>query len=190
MHKNWRGLPKWGWVGKCGRIVLSHPHPDPHTNPFPPQPTGTIIPFETIEKADWGGTENCNQTGASKAPRFILLIRAADVAKLDGLVSGQALEQARALDFGEDWAVAVFAGWKPSSGYEAEIVRVVSKDGQVIVAAVLRDPPPGIEVQAQETLPYHLILLKKEGLIGGKKTFSFEANGEVIQRFEVDLNQR
>ena len=183
-------IPTAGPPAAASQPPFSPSHtPTPTPTPSPPQPTGTVIPFETIEKSDHGGTEKYNETGPAKAPRFILLTRAADVAKLDGLVSDQALEQARALDFGEDWAVAVFAGWKPSSGYEAEIVRVVSKDGQVVVAAVLRDPPPGIEVQARETLPYHLILLKKEGLIG-KKTFSFEANGELIQRFEVNLSQR
>ncbi len=173
--------------------------PTPTPTPSPPQPTGITIPFETIEKSELGsgvlGIDKYNETGASKAPRFILVTRAADVAKLDGLVSDQALEQARALDFGEDWAVAVFAGVKPTSGYHAEIVGVVSKDGQVIVKAVLQgppqNPPPGtvLQLNAVVTLPYHLILLNKEGLIG-KKTFSFEANGEVIQRFEVDLSQR
>lgn len=68
------------------------------------------------------------------------------------------------VDFSAEMVVAVFAGERPTTGFDLEITRVLSTDRGLQVAYRERTPPPGALVRPVLTAPFHVIRLPRSEL--------------------------
>lgn len=66
-----------------------------------------------------------------------------------------------AVDFSTEMIIAVFAGERPTSGYEVEITRVLSTDQGLRVTYQEHAPPAGTLVRPVLTTPFHVIRLPR-----------------------------
>ncbi len=66
-----------------------------------------------------------------------------------------------AVDLSTEMVIAVFAGERPTSGYEIEIVHVLSTPEGLRVTYRERTPPPGALVRPVLTAPFHVIRLAR-----------------------------
>lgn len=65
------------------------------------------------------------------------------------------------LDFATEMIIAIFAGTRPTTGYDVEITRVVATDGGLRVSYRERRPPAGSLVNPALTAPFHIIRLPR-----------------------------
>ncbi|MBI2467065.1 MAG: protease complex subunit PrcB family protein [Candidatus Rokubacteria bacterium] len=65
------------------------------------------------------------------------------------------------VDFATEMIIAVFAGTRPTTGYDVEITRVVATDGGLRVSYRERRPPAGTIVSPVLTAPFHIIRLPR-----------------------------
>ncbi len=147
---------------------------------------GTPVPFETIERSKANGTGPEYQ---GEEPRIIVLTKTNDIAKIEEMISQQAQHELSQVDFNKYIVVAVFQGWKPSSGYGVDILAVARIGERIPVYAVFIEPPPDTVVSDVEISPYQLVKIRKDGMDG---IFIFEliVNNAVIQQTEISINQK
>jgi len=65
------------------------------------------------------------------------------------------------VDFDREMVVGVFAGEKPTGGYDVEIINAEQTDSAVTVHYREKSPPPGSIVTQALTQPFHLIRLAR-----------------------------
>ncbi len=147
---------------------------------------GTPLPFETIEKSQYGGGVP-GGLSTKDQPRLDVYQQTADIPAIEAIISQNALEILRQLDFQSHIAVGVFQGWKPSSGYGVDIVTVARMGMRISIYAELIEPEPGIVVSDVMTAPYQLIKLDREGL-SGSRIFELIVEETTIQQVEVTID--
>lgn len=67
------------------------------------------------------------------------------------------------VDFSREIVLAVFAGERPTGGYEIVITTVEAGSGGLLVTYSETGPPPGSFLTQQLTHPYHLVRVPRVG---------------------------
>ncbi len=119
-----------------------------------------MLTFETIERDEYG-TRGSSYNAAE--PQVVFITSKQEINELEGLVSQAALDQLAQLDFKEYFAIALFRGGKPSSGFDTIIERVARRGDQIVIYAQFWSTSPYHAETAAETSPYHLIKVRREG---------------------------
>jgi len=114
------------------------------------------LPFETIERSDYGDY-------SIREPRLILITAPQEIDQVEGLITQEALDRLAELDFGQYFAIAVFRGCQPDSGYDTIIKRVARRGDKVVVYAQFWEPSPHYPVTHEATSSYHLVKVHKDG---------------------------
>jgi hypothetical protein len=128
-------------------------------------PKETELPFETIEQRDWTGHEG-KQPYSGEEPRLVLVNGRDEIERLEKLVTQEALDQMAILDFGQYFALAVFRGRQPTTGYDIIIERVARRDDKIVVHAQFWEPNPGHYVfKPMVRSPYHLVKVRRDGSV-------------------------
>jgi hypothetical protein len=135
------------------------------------------LPFETIEK----------QAGSNiyegPDPKLVVIANPGQAPEFDGRISHQAQAALEALDYERYFAIALFQGTKPTTGYSAQIESLRLSDKTITVQADLYDPTKETQpvvVGQGFTSPYHLVKVPREGLQGTYE-FVLEVDGEALQ---------
>ena len=71
--------------------------------------------------------------------------------------------EAPAVDWSAQFAVAVFAGARPTGGYEIELGEPVREGGRTVIRYRIAEPEPGMFVIQAFTQPYHIRLFHGAG---------------------------
>src|SRR3990172_6925272 len=119
---------------------------------------GEKLPFETVEREE---TPVTSQEYPEKDVDLVVISSATEVSELDEWVSEAAKLALLELDYSDYFALAVFRGYKPSTGYPIEITSVRRQENTVTVEITLQDPLPGMGVSDIVTSPYHVIKIDK-----------------------------
>ncbi len=83
---------------------------------------------------------------------------------------GPAAAPPPSVDFSLEMVIAVFAGERPTAGYDVEITRVLSTDSGIQVTYRERTPAAGALVRQVVTAPFHIIRLpRSEGSVQTKR---------------------
>lgn len=119
------------------------------------RPNEIELPFETIEQYNYyGGYDN-------EEPSLVVVSQPKEIMLLENLAKQTALDELRTLDFSKSFAIAVFQGWRPTTGYGVEIERITRQGDTVTIYAQFQEPKPDEEKGAAETSPSHLVRVKK-----------------------------
>lgn len=140
------------------------------------KPEETDLPFETFEQKEWAGTDKPYE---SREPGLIVISRLEEVDSLKGLVNDEAKSKLQALDYSRYFAVLVLQGWKPTTGYKANVKRITRIENTVNIYAQFLEPKPDEEKAPEVTSPYHLVQVQKSGKWGQDITFNLFA-GETL----------
>jgi len=141
------------------------------------KPRETKMSFETIEQ-----NEYIESSGYSGDEIQLKIVSSTDeVNELGTWVSEDSRSKIRELDFTSEFALAVFRGKMPSSGYNIEIVKVARQNTVVNLQIILLDPIPEIQKNDIETSPYHLVKIEKDGKWNEVITFNLINEGAQIQ---------
>lgn len=160
-------------------------HPTPTQEKPTPVIEGTPLPFETIEKSQYGGGVP-GGLSTKDQPRLDVYQQTADIPAIEAIISQNALEILRQLDFQSHIAVGVFQGWKPTNGYGVDILAVTRMGERISVYADLITPEPRTVTSDVVTAPYQLIKLERAGL-AGSQIFELIVEETIIQRVEVTI---
>jgi hypothetical protein len=115
----------------------------------------TELPFETIERSDYGDY-------SIREPRVVLVTNRQEIDQLKGLISQAALDQLAELDFQQYFAIAVFRGTQATSGYDVIVERVARRGDKIVIRAQFWEPSPHWEILNEVTSPYHLIKMRRD----------------------------
>jgi len=121
---------------------------------------GEKLSFETVERQESPGT---GKPYPEEDIHFVVFSSATEVGELDEWVSEAAKQSLIQLDYSEYFALVVFRGNKPTTGYHVEVTSVRRLENTVTVEITLQDPLPGISVGDTVTSPYHIIKIEKGG---------------------------
>jgi hypothetical protein len=116
--------------------------------------------FKTIEREAGGSLIGRQQYNALQ-PGLVVIASKTDLEEQDIWFSEEARGTLRNLDFQQNLAVAVFQGWKKSSGYEINITGVAWEGSTLFIEAEVVDLLPGTPASPNVTSPYHLVTLRK-----------------------------
>jgi len=118
-------------------------------------PRETELPFETIERSDYGDY-------SIHEPRVVLVTNRQEIDQLKGLLSQAALDQLAELDFQLYFAIAVFRGTQATSGYDVIVDHVTRRGDKIVIRAQFWEPSPHWEILNEVTSPYHLIKIRRD----------------------------
>jgi hypothetical protein len=135
-------------------------------------PEGTELPFETIERND---TYSPEEGYGGLEPRVVLVTTRREIDHLEGLISQAALDQLVELDFEQYFAIAVFRGRQPYSGYATIIERVARQGDKIVVYAQFWEPRSNQVILTIETSPYHLIKVRRDDGVSQETELVFQS---------------
>lgn len=118
-------------------------------------PKETELTFETIERSDLGSY-------SIREPHLILITTLQEIERVEGWITQEALVQLVELDFEQYFAIAIFRGRQPTSGYDIMIERVARRGDKIEVYAQFWSPSPHYGVRNEATSPYHLIKVRRD----------------------------
>ena len=75
------------------------------------------------------------------------------------------------VNFTSNSVIAVFQGVEPSTGYHADITRVILTDSELLVQTVLTVPGPGCAEASILTSPFHIVNIPKTRLQADFQTY-------------------
>ncbi len=139
------------------------------------------LPFETIERSEWG--EGKEQYSIPD-PKLVIIAKAEEINAIGNTVSLDAQAQLRNLDFDQYFAAAVFQGWQPQlppppSGVE---VQRISREGSIMTIYAHFHEPAGEVWRPVEVSPYHLVKVQKGEDMQGKLEFVLNIDGTDVVR--------
>ena len=121
------------------------------------------LSFETIERQAAGGR---GELWEAEEPGLMVIATAEELNQIDNLVTQEAQEKLRQVDYDAYFVVAAFLGKRTSNpGFQVE--RVVRRGSQITLYAL----DQGDGFLAAITSPYQLIEVRKEGKWGRQFTF-------------------
>lgn len=120
------------------------------------KPQGNELPFKTIERGNWPDSYEKQQK--AKEPGMSVISTLEDVTRMEGFFTRNAQVQLRELDFEAAFALTVFFGTQPDPR-GGQIQRIVRRGNSIAVYAQVGVGGP----EDEETLPYHLVKVTKEG---------------------------
>lgn len=124
------------------------------------QPKEVDLLFETIERRDASGT---GQVYQDRQPGLLVITTPEEAASLGALVTSEAQAQLQSLNYNAHFAIAIFQGRKPTTGYGVEIERITRLESKVTIYARFLEPKPNAERAPEETSPYHVVQVQKTG---------------------------
>ena len=130
-------------------------------------PRETELPFETIERSDYGDY-------SIREPRVVLVTSRQEIDQLEGLVSQESLDQLAELDFQQYFAIAVFRGAQATSGYDVIVERVARQGDKMVIYAQFWEPSPHWEILNEVTSPYHLIRVRRDDGVSQETELVFQ----------------
>jgi hypothetical protein len=146
------------------------------------------LPFETIERAEFGWTGVLYQ---GKRPKLDVIARAEDVSALDGTISPDAQAQVQAVDFNEYLVLAAFQGWRPSlptpSGVQVQRITWNENTHTITIDVHLYEPVEGTVSKDVVISAYHLVKLEKTEKMRGEIAFVLEVDGTAVSEQIVAL---
>lgn len=135
------------------------------------------LPFETLDQGDWG---NAGHAYEAQEPTLTVITQSTEVTELDDWITLHAQTQLQMLDYNTDFAIVVFQGWKPTSGYSVQVDRVTRRGDTVTVYAQFRRPKPEKEKADIARSPYHLVQVQKVGTWDQEITFNLVVDEVVV----------
>ena len=126
-----------------------------------PTPEETNLPFETIEREDFG----YNYLARPNEPQRVFLIRSTDeITRIpSGWISPDAEKALAQLDYQRYFALALFRDLSGSSGYDVIIQRVSRRNDKLVLHVQFWAPSPHYSETALATRPYHVIKVLRDG---------------------------
>lgn len=118
----------------------------------------TLLQFETIEQRDASGT---GKEFEGRTPKIFVIANSKATSQLTGLITSEAQAKLQNLNYDDYVVVAVFQGWKGSTGYSVQIEKIAWMTNTVRVYAKLHEPRPDEAKGAMITSPYHLAQVRK-----------------------------
>ncbi len=115
----------------------------------------TSLDFQTIEQGESA------KVYKSTEPAILVIKNKDEDLDLSGLITSDAEESLKTLDYEDFFAVIVFQGLQPTSGYGVEIEKVTRKGKIVTLYTKFIEPKPDQEKSPEVRSPYHLIQVKK-----------------------------
>lgn len=115
---------------------------------------GIAVPFAVVATGDWSRIISHREIVIRSEGQWRLLWEEHDV-------SGGAVPE---VDFYTEMVVGVFAGQRPTAGYEVQIVRVEQTQSALIVYYRIRTPPEGALVAQVLTQPFDLVRVRRTDL--------------------------
>jgi len=131
-------------------------------------PRETELPFETLERSDYGDY-------SIREPRVVLVTSRQEIDQLEGLISQAALNQLAELDFQQYFAIAVFRGTQATSGYDTVIERVARQGDKIVVYTQFWEPRPDQVILTMVTSPYHLIKMRRDNGVSQETELIFQS---------------
>lgn len=122
------------------------------------RPKEIDLPFETIAQGDWG---NAGYAYEAHEATLIVITQATEAMELDNWVTLDTQTQLQALDYDAYFAIAVFQGWKATTGYKVQIDRIALLGNVINVHAQFLEPKPEEEKAPEATSPYHLVRVQR-----------------------------
>jgi len=135
-------------------------------------PRETELPFETIERND---TYSPEEGYGGLKPCVVLVTTRQEIDRLEGLVSQAALDHLAELNFEQYFAIAVFRGRQPYSGYATIIERVARQGDKIVVYAQFWEPRSNQVILTMETSPYHLIKVRRDDGVSQESELVFRS---------------
>ncbi len=108
-------------------------------------PLAAQMTFSSIARGDQSRIEEARTVVARTAAEWAALWKAH---------AGEG--QPPGVDFSRSMVVAVFAGSRPTAGYEVEITGIDKRDAEIVVTWRERRPPPDAMVAQVLTAPFHI----------------------------------
>jgi hypothetical protein len=140
-------------------------------------PRETELPFEMIEQADWG---NAGSAYEAKEPALVVVAQPVEADRLDDWITLHAQTYLQNLDYETYFAIVVFQGWKPTSGYNVQIDRIARRGNIINVYVQFREPKPEEAKASEATSPYHLVRVRKVGAWDQDITFNLIVDEVVV----------
>jgi len=132
----------------------------------------TELSFETIERND---TYSPEEGYGGLEPYVVLVTTRQEINQFEGLISQAALDHLAELNFEQYFAIAVFRGRQPYSGYATIIERVVRQVDKILVYAQFWEPRSNQVILTMETSPYHLIKVHRDDGVSQETELLFQS---------------
>lgn len=97
---------------------------------------GTELPFEVLFQTEGARAP----TYQGREPKVEILRSAGDAQKLSDELLPEMHEKVMAVDYDNAFVVIVFQGVQPTAGYQAEVRRIVERNGTLVVYARFTEP--------------------------------------------------
>ncbi len=111
---------------------------------------------------------------------LIVIARPEDVAELGNKIRVETKAELEVINYSSNFALVVFQGWKPSTGYMVTIDRITRNQETVNVYVLIREPALHEKVNETVISPYHLVKVQKSGEWGGNFTFNLIESKAVV----------
>ena len=102
------------------------------------EPKKVDLTFESIEQIDWAGPKSYKAID----PGLKVISRIEELESLDGLITEKARKALLGLDYNDNFALIVFQGWKPSTGYSIQVDRITRVGDDVNIYLRFNEPEP------------------------------------------------
>ncbi len=132
------------------------------------------VDFETIENAQRPGIQ-------ASQPDLAVVSEKEDTFSMQNTISSASVSTLVDMDYKADFALVVYQGRKPSSGYNVVIQRITHEGNTINVYVQFTERDPAKPAENVETSPYHLIKIPREG-IQGELVFVILADGKEVFR--------
>jgi len=141
------------------------------------KPQQNDLPFDTVDQSDWG---NAGHAYEAQEPALVVIAQPAEVTDLDDWITLDAQTQLQTLGYDTYFALIVFQGWKPSTGYSVQVNRITRREDTVTVYAQFQEPKPDEETGGEVASPYHLVQVRKVGIWDQEITFNLVVNKIIV----------
>jgi hypothetical protein len=141
------------------------------------KPQQSDIPFDTIDRSDWSDSDTAYEP---QEPTLIIIAQRDEAASLSNWITEEAKTALQAMDYSSYFALALFQGQKPSSGYSVQIDRIARRNDTVTVYAQFQEPSPAEEKSPEMTSPYQLVRVQKVGTWNQVITFNLVVDETIV----------
>ncbi len=122
---------------------------------------GSSLHFETIEQTE---RSRVSRFYNSPEPELIVIAQPTDIATVTTLLLPEISDKLKALNYQDSFAIIVFQGQKPSTGYSVQIESIVRRENVIVVNCKFIQPGPTEPTNDAITSPHHLVKVQKAGV--------------------------
>lgn len=124
----------------------------------PTQPEEVEVPFQSLAVEEWGANFADIFT---REPHVFLITSAAELSLLKPYILPEHLDLAHQTNFTTSAVIVLLRDVQPGSKHQVVIERITKRDNTLVIHARYYEPGPGEEAAAAETLPYHLVKIRR-----------------------------